>query len=422
MNIQEITTLAKKKNPHIDEAVIVKAYEFAKKAHKGQKRKSGEDYIQHPMKAAYKLAEVGLGTKTIAAALLHDVPEDTKYTLADIKKEFGKEIEFIVSGITKLGKIKLRTDKEEVYLENLRRMFLAMAADIRTVLIKLADRYHNMETLDALPPDKQYRISKETMEIYAPIANRLGIGEIKGDLEDMAFQYVYPKMYNEVDKLTKEKFKERTVIVNRTIKELKKILTNESVEVLDIHGRAKHLYRLYLKLKRNEMNIDKIYDLVAVRIIVPEVRHCYETLGIVHKYYLPLIKRIKDYISLPKPNGYRSLHTTVFTKEGKLIEIQIRTPEMHQEAEFGIAAHWLYSEKKSGLAGLFPKSKGDRAKLKIIKNELTWVRQLRNWQDYVGTDSKEFFESLRIDFLSDRIFAFTPDGDVIDLPDGGDAA
>ncbi|MBU2025691.1 MAG: RelA/SpoT family protein [Patescibacteria group bacterium] len=418
MTIKELIETAKAKNTNIDEEKIVKAYNFALLAHKGQKRKTGEDYIQHPLITAYRLAQTGMGSKTLIAALLHDVPEDTKYTLKDIRREFGKEVEFIVSGITKLGKIKLRGRKQEYYLENLRRMFLAMAADIRTVLIKLSDRFHNMETLDVLPPKKQYRISKETMEIYAPIANRLGIGWIKGGLEDMSFQYVYPKMYNEVDKMTKEKYQERMAVVKKFIKELKKVLKNEGIEVLDIHGRAKHLYRLYLKLKRHSMNIDEIYDLVAVRIIVPEIRNCYETLGVIHKHYLPLIKRIKDYISLPKPNGYRSLHTTVFALGGKLIEVQIRTPQMHEEAEYGIAAHWLYSEKKTFAELIANKRKKERDNLKRMKRELTWVRQLRKWQEISGTDSEEFFKSLRIDFLNDRIFAFTPAGDVIDLPEG----
>lgn len=416
MKIDDVIKVAQSRNSKVEVAVIRKAYEFAEHAHKGQKRKSGEDYIQHPLATAHILAKIGLGTKTLAAALLHDVPEDTSYTLEDIRSNFGKEIAFLVSGITKLGKIKLRGKKEEYYLENLRRMFLAMASDIRTVLIKLADRYHNMETLDALPPDKQYRIAKETLDIYAPIANRLGIGEIKGGLEDMAFQYVFPKRYHEVDKMTKEKYRERTDTVDKIIKELRKKLAKESITLVDIHGRAKHLYRLYLKLKKHNMNIDEIYDLVAVRIVVPEIRHCYETLGIIHKYYRPLIKRIKDYISLPKPNGYRSLHTTVFGPNGRIIEIQIRTPEMHEEAEFGIAAHWVYTEKRGITDFILRKGLLDQGR---VDKELNWVRQLRKWQEEIGsTDTEEFFRSLKIDFLNDRIFAFTPAGDVINLPDG----
>ena len=418
MQIDYILKIAKSKNPEIDEKFIRRAYEFAKKAHQGQKRKTKEDYIEHPLAVALKLAKIGLGTKTLSSALLHDVPEDTEYELSDIEKEFGQEVAFIVSGITKLGKIKLRGDKQEYYLENLRHMFLAMAADVRTVLIKLADRYHNMETLDVLSADKQYRIARETLEIYAPIANRLGIGEIKGGLEDMAFQYVYPKMYNKVDNLTREKYRERTIQVNKTIKYLRKIIGKEGVRIIDVHGRAKHLYRLYLKLKRHSMNIDEIYDLVAIRIIVPEVRHCYETLGIIHKHCRPLIKRIKDYISLPKPNGYRSLHTTIFTQEKKLVEVQIRTPEMHEEAEFGIAAHWLYSGKKGLVDIIMSKGRKKKERMKRIEKELVWVKQLRVWQEETDANSEEFLKSLRIDFLRDRIFAFTPQGDVIDLPEG----
>ena len=418
MTIEKIIKTVKLKNPDIDVKFIMKAYKFAKKAHQGQKRKSGEDYIQHPLEVAHTLAKLGLGCKTLASALLHDVSEDTDYTLEQIKKEFGSEVAFIVKGVTKLDGIKLRGKEDEYYLENLRRMFLAMGADVRTIIVKLVDRYHNMRTLDALPLDKQYQIAKETMEIYAPIANRLGIGEIKGALEDLAFQYMNPKKYNEVDRITKEKYKERMILVDKIIKRIKKILVKEKIEIIDIHGRAKHLYRLYQKLKKHNMNIEEVYDLVAIRIIVPEIKDCYETLGIIHKHYRPLIKRIKDFISLPKPNGYRSLHTTVFTSEGDLIEIQIRNQEMHDEAEFGIASHWIYSDEKI-LHRFFPKHRRKRAKdLTKLKKELAWTKQLQLWQEEVGSDSEEFFKSLRIDFLGNRIFAFTPDGDVIDLPEG----
>ncbi|MBD3299790.1 MAG: RelA/SpoT family protein [Candidatus Moranbacteria bacterium] len=421
MKIEELIKIAKAKNPKIDEKLINKGYDFAKKAHKGQKRASGEDYINHPMEAAKILANFGMDSTTLTAAILHDVPEDTKHTLKDIEKEFGKEIAFLVKGITKLGKIKLRGEREEYYLENLRKMFLAMAADIRTVLIKLADRYHNMQTLYAKPKEKQFRIAKETMEVFAPIANRLGIGDIKGDLEDMAFKYMYPKKYRQIEKITKSKYQERTELIERIIKKIKKDLKKEKIKIIDIHGRAKHLYRLYLKLKKHNMNIDEIYDLVAIRIVVPEIRNCYETLGVIHKYYKPLINRIKDYISLPKPNGYKSIHTTIFGPEkGQLLEVQIRTPQMHREAEFGIAAHWIYSGKNKFIRLLFNKdySKSNKEKLKTIRKELIWVKQLRNWQKESLEDSTDFFKSLRIDFFNDRIFAFTPRGDVIDLPEG----
>jgi GTP diphosphokinase / guanosine-3',5'-bis(diphosphate) 3'-diphosphatase len=417
MTIEEVIKVIKAKNPKVNIDFVRKAYKFAEKAHRGQKRKTGEDFIQHPLIVTYTLAKLSLGTKTLASALLHDVLEDSNYTLDQIKKEFGSEVAFIVDSLTKLKGIKLRGKEDEHYLENLRRMFLAMGADVRTVIIKLVDRYHNMLTLNPLSPDKQYQIAKETLEIYAPIANRLGIGEIKGALEDMAFRYVYPKTYKKVDKMTREKYKERTVFTNKVIKRIKKILKKEGIEILDIHGRAKHLYRLYLKLKKHNMEIDEIYDLVAIRIVVPEVKDCYETLGIIHKYYKPLIKRIKDYISLPKPNGYRSLHTTVFTREGKPIELQIRTPEMHEEDEFGIASHWLYSDEKSLIRLLPRRGKNRRKDLAKLKEELAWTKQLRSWQEKANSSSQEFFEGLRIDFLKDRIFTFTPKGDVIDLPE-----
>jgi GTP pyrophosphokinase len=421
MSIDSLIKIVKAKHdkPNID--LIYKAYDFAKNAHQRQKRLSGEAYITHPVRAAKILAKMGLGAITISGALLHDVPENTKYTLKDIEENFSKELAYIVSGITKLSKIKLEGQKEEVYLENLRKMFLAMARDIRTVLIKLADRYHNMQTLDALPPNKQLRIAKETLEIYAPIANRLGIGELKGDLEDMAFQYVYPKKYNEIDKLTKTKYEERKALVEKAIKEIKKILKKEQIKIIDIHGRAKHIYRLYLKMKRHNMNIDKIYDLVAIRIVVPEIKTCYETLGIIHKYYLPLIYRIKDYISLPKPNGYRSIHTTIFGPKKKIIEVQIRTPQMHDEAELGVAAHWLYSSRENLLDIILNEKNqninDDEGKIKSLSKELNWVKQLRNWQKEMKVNPDEFMKSLKIDFFHDRIFACTPAGDIIDLPE-----
>jgi len=392
---------------------ITKAYEFAKKAHQGQKRKSGEDYIQHSLATAKTLAEIGMGSRTITAALLHDVPEDTGVTLEEIENKFGKEIASIIDGITKVGKIKLRGSKEEYFLENLRKMFFAMAEDVRVVIIKLADRLHNMRTLDYLPPEKRERIARETLEIYVQIANRLGIGEIKGELEDLSFRYLDPENYEYVKNLENKYYKEIEQYLNQAIKEIKKELNQEGINVIDIYGRAKHLYRLFLKLQRHDMDINQVYDLAAIRIIVPEVADCYETLGIVHKKYRPMVGRIKDYISLPKPNGYQSIHTTVFGPEGKIIEIQIRTQKMHDEAEFGIAAHWLYSEKENkGWVKYFL-----GRKKKVPEKELAWIRQLREWQSEMGTDNAEFLEGLKIDFFKNHIFAFTPKGDIIDLPE-----
>ena len=393
--------------------LIKSAFDFALAAHKGQKRKSGEDYIQHSIRTAVNLAKIGMGSKTIAAGLLHDVPEDTSVTLAEIEKKFGHEISFIVGGITKLGKIKLRGTKEEVYLENLRRMFLAMAQDVRVVIIKLADRLDNMETLDALPPEKQTRIARETMDILAPIANRLGIGEVKAQLEDLAFKYLDKKEYAHVLKISREQREQRKKQIAETVKELKRYLQEEKIKVINIYGRGKHLFSLFQKLKKHDMDINKVYDLVGVRIIVPEITHCYETLGIVHKKYHPLVGRIKDYISLPKPNGYQSIHTTIFGPDGKLMEIQIRTQQMDDEAEFGIAAHWVYAEKKTGLKDFI----FGRKRQAKVKEEVIWMQQLREWQKELGKDDKEFIESLKIDFFKNHIFAFTPKGDIIDLPE-----
>jgi GTP diphosphokinase / guanosine-3',5'-bis(diphosphate) 3'-diphosphatase len=413
MTLNEL--FAKYKNP-LDQrqrALVAEAFEFAKKAHAGQKRKSGEDYFEHSIATAAILAEIGMRSKTTAAALLHDVPEDTDVTLEDVSKKFGPEIAGLVDGITKLGKFKLRGDKKEMQLENLRKIFLAMAEDIRVVLIKLADRLHNMRTLHALPPEKQQRIARETMEIFAPIANRLGIGEIKGELEDLSFKYIDPENYELAKNIIDKQFRERKQYVDLAIEELRTELTKGRIKVIDIHGRAKHIYRFYLKLKKHDMNIEQVYDVMAVRVVVPSIADCYETLGMVHSKYRPLVGRIKDYISLPKPNGYRSIHTTVFGPSGNILEIQIRTPRMHNEAEFGIAAHWIYSSPKSWRDYLFRRYSPED----IPDKELEWVKQLREWQKELGQDNLEFVRGLKIDFFQNHIFAFTPQGDIIDLPE-----
>jgi GTP diphosphokinase / guanosine-3',5'-bis(diphosphate) 3'-diphosphatase len=395
------------------ETLIREACEFARIAHEGQKRKSGEDYIQHPLHTALTLAKIGMGSKTISGGLLHDVPEDTGVSLEEVEKKFGKEIASLVDGVTKLGKLRLRGTQEEIYLENLRKMFLAMAQDIRVVIIKLADRLHNMETLESVDPSKQNRIALETLEIFAPIANRLGIGEIKARLEDLAFKHVDPENYANTAKLVQEEYDQRKKYVDKVVIELKKELTKEGIRAIDIYGRSKHVYRLYQKLKRHDMDIDKIYDLAGIRVVVPEVVNCYEALGIVHKKYRPLVGRIKDYISLPKPNGYQSIHTTIFGPEGKFLEIQIRTKKMHDEAEFGIAAHWIYSEKRRSLKEIIFGKKG----IKIPEKDIAWIKQLREWQNELGANDKEFVEGLKIDFFKNHIFAFTPLGDIIDLPE-----
>lgn len=398
---------------HADKRLLKKAYMVAEKAHEGQMRRSGDPYISHTVAAAINLANIGMDPTTIAAGLLHDVPEDTDMTLEDIEKDFGEEIARLVDGVTKLGRIRLRGSREEYFLENLRKMFLAMAADIRVVIIRLADRLHNMQTLEHLPPDKQERIARETMEIFAPIANRLGIGEIKGELEDLSFQYLDPENYAYVKKLVEEHHNEREKFLESIIQALKKTLQQSGIRYIEVCGRTKHLYRLFLKLKKHDMDIRRVYDLTAVRIIVPSVADCYETLGVVHREYRPLVGRIKDYISLPKPNGYQSLHTSIFGPEGKIFEVQIRTKQMDEEAEYGIAAHWIYTEKdRKSWRNIF-----FRGKKLPPRKDLLWVKQLREWQNEIGADNKEFLESLKIDFFRNHIFAFTPRGDIIDLPE-----
>ncbi len=391
------------------------AYVFATKAHEGQLRRSGEPYITHSLHVAKILAEIGMDTTTLIAGLLHDVPEDTPIPLSEIETRFGEDVAYLVDGITKLGKIKLRGSREEYFLENLRKMFLAMAKDIRVVIIKLADRLHNMRTLEHVAPEKQERIARETMEIYGPIANRLGIGEIKGELEDLCFRYLDPIHYTETKKIEETYLHQGKAYMDETVAHFRRLLEKEKITVLEISGRTKFLYRLWKKLERHDMDITRIYDLVAVRIIVPEVADCYEALGIIHREYRPMVGRIKDYISLPKPNGYQSLHTTVFGPQGRILEVQIRTEKMHTEAEFGIAAHWIYTERdRRGWKNLFMRKKD------VVPKEprgLEWVRQLQEWQKEIGRDDEEFLRGLKIDFFKNHIFAFTPKGDIIELPE-----
>ena len=398
-----------------DPKLIKSAFEFAQAAHQGQKRASGEDYISHPLRVAQILSEMKLGPKTVAAGFLHDVADDTNKTLEDIEKEFGKEITFLVNGVSKLGKlrypkeglqvepIEMRIKKPiDLRAENLRKMFFGMAEDLRVVLIKLADRLDNMETLDSVPPEKQKRIALETLEIFAPLANRLGIGEMRGKLQDLAFMHLYPKEYNWLINNVKERYEEREKYLETFKKVLIKIFQKERIKIIDIHYRPKHYWTLYQKLLKHEMNFDRIYDIVALRIIVEDVKTCYEVLGIIHKFWKPLPGRIKDYIAFPKPNSYRALHTTCLCLGGKITEIQIKTKEMHEEAEYGITAHWAMKE------GINLKSQGKK---------FSWVQQLRDWQSKI-LESKDFLEGLKIDFFKNRIFIFTPKGDVIDLPEG----
>lgn len=395
---------------------------FATDAHQGQFRKSGEPYIIHSLHAARSLAQLGMDEITIAAGLLHDVPEDTPVTLDEISKKFGPEVSYLVDGITKLSKIRLQGSQQEYFLENLRKMFLAMAQDIRVVIIKLADRLHNMRTLDALPPEKAERITRETFEVYVPIANRLGIGRMKAALEDLCFQYMEPEHFAEVKKLENTYLHEGEHYLGRVKKQISDLLKKEAVPVVRIETRIKNLYRLYKKLEAHDMDIKRVYDLLAIRIIVPTISNCYEALGIIHREYRPMVGRIKDYISLPKPNGYQSLHTTIFGPEGRILEVQIRTEQMNDEAEYGIAAHWMYSEKYRGSwRDLFtlkrPGAHITRKAASKIKGNLSWINQLREWQKDIGRDDTEFMEGLKIEFFKNHIFAFTPQGDIIELPE-----
>lgn len=389
--------------PTTDLTVVEKAYEFAKEAHEGQLRKSGDPYIVHAYATGLQLAKWKMPPVMVAAGLLHDVPEDTKHTIADLEKNFGPDIASIVEGETKISKLQYQGVQR--YAENLRKMFLSMAKDVRVVVVKFADRYHNLVTLDALPRHRQKRMAVESLEIYAPIANRLGMGLIRGELEDLAFKYVLPKEFEWVVSIVKDRVHQKEEYLEKVKTIVEKKLKEAGIETESVHGRVKHLYSLYRKLLEKDRDINKVYDLVAERIIVPTVQDCYATLGILHQIWAPLKGRIKDYIAQPKPNGYQSLHTTVFCEDGEIVEFQIRTPEMHEEAEFGIAAHWFYTEggKKS----------------KRLDQHLKWLKELAEIQKNLQDRTKflEAVESLKLDLFKSRIFVFTPHGDVIDLPE-----
>ena len=400
-------------NPEADFGEIKKAFDFAFEAHLGQIRLSGKPVLGHPLAVSDILSDWKLDTISIVAGLLHDVVEDGGKTLEEVKRKFGEQVAELVNGVTKIGELKLRGSSEEEFVENLRKMLVVMASDLRVVLIKLADRYHNMQTLSFLPLEKQKRIAKETLEIYAPLAERLGIGEIKGKLEDLAFPYIYPEDFVWVKSFSAPAYHLAEEVIDEAKKIILSELEKEKIKA-EVHGRAKHLYSLWQKLLRPEIDkdISKIYDLVALRILVNSVRDCYAALGIVHKLWKPVpFRGISDFIAQPKPNGYRSIHTTVFGPQGKIIEVQIRTYQMHEEGENGIAAHWYYGHLKT--AGVSDKKLEDGV---FAPNEkLSWVRQLVAWQkEIVG--SQEFLEALKFDALKHRIFVFSPKGDVFDLP------
>ncbi|MDP3953391.1 MAG: RelA/SpoT family protein [bacterium] len=389
--------------------LIEKALNFAKKAHSGQKRKNGEPFINHSIATAKTLSEWGLDEDTIAAGLLHDTVEDTPVTEEELRQEFGEEISILVDGVTKISHVKYRGHERQV--ENLRKMVLAMAQDLRVLLIKLADRLHNMRTLDALPAPKRRRIALETMEVYAPLAYRLGMQNVSGELEDLAFPYIHPSEYRWLIKKIEYRYEEMEKYLKHIRPGVEKALKDAGVEVVSLNFRAKRYSSLYRKLLRYEMDIDRVHDLVAFRIIVKSVEDCYATLGVIHNLWTPMPGRIKDYIAIPKPNGYQSIHTSVICVDNRLVEFQIRTEQMHREAENGIAAHWAYEEAK----GTKKYAKGKA--IKAAASEVKWVEQLRSWQNE-ATNSREFIDSFKIDFLKDRIFAITPRGDIIDLPQG----
>ena len=407
---QELIASVKKYHPSTDISLIEKAYKTADTAHKGQVRKSGEAYIIHPLCVAIILAELELDKETIVAGLLHDVVEDTVMTVEEIASEFSEEIALLVDGVTKLGQLSYDADKVEVQAENLRKMFLAMAKDIRVILIKLADRLHNMRTLKYMTPEKQKEKARETMDIYAPIAQRLGISKIKIELDDLSLKYLEPEAYYDLVEKVALRKSVRDDYVQSLVKEVSKHIENAGIKA-QIDGRAKHFFSIYKKMVNQHKTLDQIYDLFAIRIIVDNVKDCYAALGVIHEMYKPIPGRFKDYIAMPKPNMYQSLHTTLIGSSGTPFEIQIRTFEMHRTAEYGIAAHWKYKEAAN--------NGGTVATTKSEEEKLSWLRQILEWQKDMS-DNKEFMSLLKSDLnlFSDTVFCFTPSGDVKNLPTG----
>ncbi len=405
VTIEDVLDKMKKNNKKSDLKLIRRAYDFAKEKHGDQLRKSGEPYIIHPVQVAYILAGLELDDATICAALLHDVAEDTEVTIKDIAKEFSSEIAEMVDGVTKLGNLKY-TSAEEQQVENYRKMFLAMGKDIRVILIKLADRLHNMRTLKFLRRDRQLAISKETQDLYAPLANRLGMYSLKWELEDLSFKYLNPDEYREIVEGIDKKRGERLQFINQIVEQINEELKRQKIKA-EITGRAKHLYSIYRKMQRDNKSLDQIYDLFALRILVDNVKDCYAALGVVHELYNPMPGRFKDYISVPKPNMYQSLHTTLIGPKGTPFEVQIRTYEMHRIAEFGIAAHWAYKEA----------NKFKKTSVTVQDDKLAWLREALEWQKDMQ-DPQEFLNTLKTELFVDEVYVFTPKGQIKVLPRG----
>lgn len=404
--IERLVSAARSYLPQLNETRLREAFEFARAAHEGQVRKDGAPYITHPVSAALILTKLRLDEDSLIACLLHDVPEDTDRTLEEIEELFGEKVRFLVDGITKLSKVHYRNDMEARQIESLKKLFIHSAQDPRIILIKLADRLHNMQTIDAVPkPEKRERIAKETLEIFVPIANLLGIWEMKNQLEDLCFRILQPREYLEMTRLVEASAKEREIVRKKTIQVVARLLKSKKVPYISIEGRHKNLYSIYKKMLRSGKSFHEIYDLLGLRVIVKDVGTCYQTLGILHQHFTPKIGRLKDYIAIPKSNGYQSIHTTVFGLHGIITEFQIRTQEMHLENEYGIAAHYFYDNKKQSSL------KQD------VKKKYTWVQKILDLQRNISSNRK-FLEHLKLDIFEDRIFVFTPKGDVVDLPRG----
>ena len=406
VNIQDIIEKRKEHARKVDVKLIMKAYDYASKMHDGQVRRSGEPYIIHPLNVAYILADIGMDEASICAALLHDVVEDTEATNEDIINIFGEEIAQMVAGVTKLSNISF-SSAEEQQVEDYRKMFLAMGKDIRVILIKLADRLHNMRTLKHLKRERQIANAKETMELYAPLANRLGLYSLKWELEDLAFKYLYPEEYHELVEGINKKRDERLKFIQKIMDDIRVELKKQRIDA-EVTGRAKHLYSIYRKMKRDNKTLDQIYDLFALRILVNSVKDCYAALGVVHELYNPMPGRFKDYISVPKPNMYQSIHTTLLGEKGTPFEVQIRTWDMHRVAEYGIAAHWAYKEASY---------LGKKKTVTVETDKLSWLRETLEWQSEIE-DPQEFLNTLKTELFVDEVYVFTPKGLIKVLPSG----